>query len=518
MKKYLIEKILKPIEEVGFKAYFVGGCVRDELMGKKPHDYDLVTNATPEALHKIFSKFSNVSKNAEQFGVTIVLIPNPVQVDDLEPSYMEVEIATFRKDVSKGRHPEVSLEATLEEDASRRDFTINAMYEDKDGNIIDPFEGQKDIEQRTLRFVGDPKERLKEDPLRAFRFVRFLAKTGFTAAYDTEEIKKACEDLDFSEVSKERMLKEFKQIIAGRFFTYKSEAFHFAYAARVFEVVGLLDIFEKMDEIHQAWRWHAEGSIFKDPEGKEFLVMEQKDFTGCTPIEHGSVLAHTFLTFAEMHKIIFEGANVPELEMDLDEEQKFLLKISALLHDLGKCHCQHQGARTKTFMFDGKEILEESIPVVNEHPTTGIEPAERFCKALKMSNEETHFVCSMVAHHMEFHELQKLSDEHLWRCTAHPHFKEIMMVALADERGAIKLEGFDERGSVQDMMNNARIKDFISRGPLPKPILTGKDLIERGKKPSPAFKKALDAAYKSQINGKVTNKAQLFRSVKNLLK
>lgn len=518
MKKYLIEKILKPIEEVGFKAYFVGGCVRDELMGKKPHDYDLVTNATPEALHKIFSKFSNVSKNAEQFGVTIVLIPNPVQVDDLEPSYMEVEIATFRKDVSKGRHPEVSLEATLEEDASRRDFTINAMYEDKDGNIIDPFDGQKDIEQRALRFVGDPKERLEEDPLRAFRFVRFLAKTGFTAAYDTEEIKKACEDLDFSEVSKERMLKEFKQIIAGRFFTYKSEAFHFAYAARVFEVVGLLDIFEKMDEIHQAWRWHAEGSIFKDPEGKEFLVMEQKDFTGCTPIEHGSVLAHTFLTFAEMHKIIFEGANVPELEMDLDEEQKFLLKISALLHDLGKCHCQHQGARTKTFMFDGKEILEESIPVVNEHPTTGIEPAERFCKALKMSNEETHFVCSMVAHHMEFHELQKLSDEHLWRCTAHPHFKEIMMVALADERGAIKLEGFDERGSVQDMMNNARIKDFISRGPLPKPILTGKDLIERGKKPSPAFKKALDAAYKSQINGKVTNKAQLFRSVKNLLK
>lgn len=110
---------------------------------------------------------------------------------------MEVEIATFRKDVSKGRHPEVSLEATLEEDASRRDFRINAMYEDKDGNIVDPFNGQKDIEQKALHFVGDPKERLEEDPLRAFRFVRFLAKTGFTAAYDTEEIKRACEGLDF---------------------------------------------------------------------------------------------------------------------------------------------------------------------------------------------------------------------------------------------------------------------------------------------------------------------------------
>ena len=516
MKEYLIEKILKPIEEAGFKAYFVGGCVRDELMGKKPHDYDLVTNATPEALHKIFSKFSNVSKNAEQFGVTIVLIPNPVQVDDLEPSYMEVEIATFRKDISKGRHPEVSLEATLEEDASRRDFTINAMYEDKDGNIIDPFDGQKDIEQRALRFVGDPKERLEEDPLRAFRFVRFLAKTGFTAAYDTEEIKKACEDLDFSEVSKERMLKEFKQIIAGRFFTYKSEAFHFAYAARVFEVVGLLDIFEKMDEIRQAWRWHAEGSIFKDPEGKEFLVMEQKDFTGCTPIEHGSVLAHTFLTFAEMHKIIFEGANVPELEMDLDEEQKFLLKLSALLHDLGKCYCQHQGVRTKTFMFDGKEILEVLIPVVNEHPTTGIEPAERFCKALKMSNEETHFVCSMVAHHMAAHELNKKSHfSDILKFVKHPHFKEIMMIALADERGAIKLEGFDERGCVAEIMKDERVIK-AQKMDIPKPILTGDDLIKFGRKPGPLFRKMLEVAHNIQIDQGITDKHMLYKMVKNV--
>lgn len=306
IKQHLIDKVLIPIEEAGFKAYFVGGCVRDKLMGKEPHDYDLVTNAAPETIHKIFSKFSNVSKNAEQFGVTMPLI-------EINGKLEEIEIATFRKDISKGRHPEVSLEATLEEDASRRDFRINAMYEDKDGNIVDPFNGQKDIEQKALRFVGDPKERLEEDPLRAFRFVRFLAKTGFTAAYDTEEIKRACEGLDFSEVSKERMLKEFKQIIAGKFFTYKSEAFHFAYAARVFEVVGLLGIFTEMDMIEQAWRWHAEGAVFEDSKGESFLVMEQKDFKGCTPIEHGSVLAHTFLTFAEMHKIIFEGANVPEL-------------------------------------------------------------------------------------------------------------------------------------------------------------------------------------------------------------
>lgn len=509
MKDQLIEKVLKPIEAAGFKAYFVGGCVRDKLMGKEPHDYDLVTNATPEAIHKIFSKFSNVSKNAEQFGVTMPLI-------EINGKLEEIEIATFRKDVSKGRHPEVSLEATLEEDASRRDFRINAMYEDKNGNIIDPFGGQKDIEQKALHFVGDPKERLEEDPLRAFRFVRFLAKTGFTAAYDTEEIKRACEGLNFSEVSKERMLKEFKQIVAGKFFTYKSEAFHFAYAARVFEVVGLLDIFTEMDMIEQAWRWHAEGSVFKDPEGKEFLVMEQRDFTGCTPIEHGSVLAHTFLTFAEMHKIIFEGANVPELEMDLDEEKIFLLKLGALLHDIGKTHCQHQGVRTKTFMFDGREILEADIPVVSEHPERGIEPAEKFCKALKMSNEETHFICSMVAHHMEAHELS--SHKHfsdILKFVKHPHFKEIMMVALADERGAIKLEGFDERGCVAEIMKDERVIKAMGME-IPKPILTGNDLIKFGRTPGPLYKKMLGVAHNIQIDQGITDKHMLYKMVKNV--
>lgn len=508
MKDQLIKKVLKPIEAAGFKAYFVGGCVRDKLMGKELHDYDLVTNAAPEAIHKIFSKFSNVSKNAEQFGVTMPLI-------EINGKLEEIEIATFRKDVSKGRHPEVSLEATLEEDASRRDFTINAMYEDKDGNIIDPFGGQKDIEQKALRFVGNPKERLEEDPLRAFRFVRFLAKTGFTAAYDTEEIKKACEGLDFSEVSKERMLKEFKQIIAGKFFTYRSEAFHFAYAARIFEVVGLLDIFEKMDEVEQAWRWHAEGSVFKDPEGKEFLVMEQRDFTGCTPIEHGSVLAHTFLTFAEMHKIIFEGTNISELKIDLDEEKIFLLKISALLHDIGKCHCHHQGMKTNKFIFDGKEI-EETIQVVNEHPERGIEPAEKFCKNLRMSNEETEFVCTMIKDHMAAHELKNRHAFHdILEFVHKPYFKEVMLVALADERGSVKMEGFDERGAVQDIMKEERVKKAISMK-IPEPALTGNDLIKFGRKPGPLFKKMLSVAHGIQIDQGVTDKKMLYKMVKNV--
>ena len=167
-------------------------------------------------------------------------------------------------------------------------------------------------------------------------------------------------------------------------------------------------------------------------------------------------------------------------------------------------------------MFGEKEILEEDIPVVNEHPERGIEPAEKFCKALKMSNEETHFICSMVAHHMEAHELNKRTHFHdVLKFVKHPHFKEIMMVALADERGAIKLEGFDERGSISEIMQSERVR--IAQGmEIPKPILTGDDLIKFGRKPGPLFRKMLEVAHGIQIDQDVTDKHMLYKMVKNV--
>jgi len=161
-------KVLNPINEAGFKAYFVGGCVRDFLMGVEPHDYDICTTATPEELHKIFNKFSNVSNNSEPFGVTMLLI-------EIDGKFEEVEIATLRKDITKGRHPKIEFTRDIKEDAERRDFTVNALYEDIDGFIFDMVGGAQDIKNRTLRFVGNAQDRINEDPLRIFRFVRFLA-------------------------------------------------------------------------------------------------------------------------------------------------------------------------------------------------------------------------------------------------------------------------------------------------------------------------------------------------------
>ena len=148
-KQFLIREVLDKITAAGFEAYFVGGCVRDELLNLTPKDFDITTNAMPEDLHKIFTKFSNVSKNSEAFGVTIILVAN-------EDSFEEVEIATFRKDTSKGRHPEeVSLHASIEEDAARRDFTINALYQTASGKVLDPTGmGLEDVNESHAKDVG----------------------------------------------------------------------------------------------------------------------------------------------------------------------------------------------------------------------------------------------------------------------------------------------------------------------------------------------------------------------------
>lgn len=179
-KNDIKEFVMKPVIAAGFDIYFVGGCVRDSILGREPHDYDLTTNATPAELHTIFKRFSNVSGNSEAFGVTIPLIAGR------DGKLEEVEIATFRKDTSKGRRPSVSIEGvSISEDAGRRDFTINALYEGIEGNCEDPTgQGLEDIRRGVVRFCGRAQDRIDEDPLRALRLIRFVSKLGFDFVED----------------------------------------------------------------------------------------------------------------------------------------------------------------------------------------------------------------------------------------------------------------------------------------------------------------------------------------------
>jgi poly(A) polymerase/tRNA nucleotidyltransferase (CCA-adding enzyme) len=213
---------IKTLKKTGFEAYLVGGCVRDVLERKKPNDWDIATNATPKEIQKIFKKSFYDNK-----FLTVKVITN-----SKDPTLKEIEITTFRSEASytDHRHPDkVKPAKTIEEDLSRRDFTVNAMamelnlkldivsdfeFRISDFNIIDPFGGQRDLENKIIRAVGDPKERFSEDALRLLRAVRFATTLGEGWKIE-EKTKKAIKENAhlIQKISKERIKEELEKII-----------------------------------------------------------------------------------------------------------------------------------------------------------------------------------------------------------------------------------------------------------------------------------------------------------------
>ena len=179
MKKIKIPYELQKMNEIfsqnGFEAYLVGGAVRDVLLKKKASDWDIATDAKPEQVVKIFRKV--IPTGIEHGTVTVHFLKH------------EIEVTTFRteSDYSDGRHPDkVEYAGTIEEDLSRRDFTINAIAADlKDGRIIDVYGGRKDLKKKVIRTVGNPSERFMEDGLRPIRAIRFASKLKFSIENNT---------------------------------------------------------------------------------------------------------------------------------------------------------------------------------------------------------------------------------------------------------------------------------------------------------------------------------------------
>lgn len=168
------EIILHTLEEAGYEAYVVGGCVRDSILGRSPDDWDITTSAKPEEVKALFRR--TVDTGLIHGTVTVML--------DKEG----FEVTTYRVDgeYEDGRHPkEVSFTASLEEDLKRRDFTINAMAYNPKRGLVDLFGGVQDMENRIIRCVGNPLERFTEDALRILRAVRFSAQLGFSIEGET---------------------------------------------------------------------------------------------------------------------------------------------------------------------------------------------------------------------------------------------------------------------------------------------------------------------------------------------
>lgn len=160
-----IQILNNAFKQSGYKLYIVGGAVRDVLLRKVPKDYDFTTAAKPEEVVNILNNYEiyNFPKG-EAFGVVSAVINGE-----------EFEIATFRSDETKGRHPEVKIGVSIENDAARRDLRINALYYDiENSKIIDLVGGLDDLKNGVIQMVGNPQDRFEEDPLRILRFFRFF--------------------------------------------------------------------------------------------------------------------------------------------------------------------------------------------------------------------------------------------------------------------------------------------------------------------------------------------------------
>jgi len=344
------------LKELGMlfdEIYLVGGCVRDMIMGIEPHDYDLATCHLPDEICNILKKNRyKVIEKGKEYGTISTL------VDDLG----EVEITTFRSEVYErelGRKPIVTFGATLEEDLSRRDFTINslafnlktvnAMAVDLDGNLIDLFGGVKDLKAKIIRFVGDGNERIREDPLRMARACRFSARMGFKI-HDMEVIRRnageihrisiermvACPDGEFNKAS-ENMGKFFRKLVD---------------TGLAKEIFG--EIIDEMNDCHHDSRLFHHGE---------------------------SVLDHTYNVLENLDKM---GAN-------------YATKMAGIMHDFGK---------PKT-----REESEGKIRFLKHEKESG-EMAEEILKGFKGMSKDMKEILWLIKQHMR---LPGISDRNLPR-------------------------------------------------------------------------------------------------------
>lgn len=204
-----VRRILELLGSSGYKAYVAGGAVRDIVLGKPPHDYDVATSARPSETAEVFKAAGiDFYDNAARHGTVAAVTGEG-----------DVEVTTFREDGSYSdmrRPDEVVFKTTIEEDVRRRDFTINAMYMDSEGRIYDPVGGEKDCEDRIIRAVGDPKERFGEDALRILRALRFCSSLGFDIESGTLSAMETCAG-ELKRISAERIAAELIRIVTGRY-------------------------------------------------------------------------------------------------------------------------------------------------------------------------------------------------------------------------------------------------------------------------------------------------------------
>jgi poly(A) polymerase len=285
----LARNIVRKLRSRGFEAWLVGGCVRDLLLGISPKDYDVATNATPAEVLAIWPGSQRVGA---QFGVVLV-----------QEAGIHVEVATFRSESEyrDGRHPShVEFETDARQDVLRRDFTINALLLDPDsGEVVDYVGGQEDLKSRTIRAIGIPEARFREDHLRMLRAVRFAARLGFDIHPDTEAAIVRLYPL-VKDVSAERIRDEIVLIL-----THGSARRGMELLTTTRLLHAILPEVEAMQGVEQPPEFHPEGDVWTHT----LLMLEQLPADASPALAMG-VLLHDVGkpgTFRIAERIRFDG-------------------------------------------------------------------------------------------------------------------------------------------------------------------------------------------------------------------
>lgn len=233
-----IKSALRKLHDAGYEAFVVGGCVRDALLGKEPHDWDITTSAVPNEIQNVFTDYQQINTGIKHGTVMVVI--------DGE----RIEITTYRidGDYTDGRRPDtVSFTTNIVDDLARRDYSINACA--TTGTLlVDPFGGHDDIKNRLIRCVGDPVQRFTEDALRILRGIRFASVLNFKVEEETKKAMFECRDL-LKNVSQERIAIEFCKTLLGINVRNAFLEFHEIFACIVPEIEDMVE-FKQNNKYH----------------------------------------------------------------------------------------------------------------------------------------------------------------------------------------------------------------------------------------------------------------------------
>jgi tRNA nucleotidyltransferase/poly(A) polymerase len=450
----ILQKMNNIFEKNGFKAYLVGGAVRDMFMNKEASDWDVATDATPEQVVSAFKK----------------VIPTGIAHGTVTVHFMgeEIEVTTFRieQGYSDGRHPDkVSYASDIEEDLSRRDFTMNAIAVSlKDGSIVDPFNGKADIKNKVIRSVGNPLERFNEDGLRPIRAIRFASQLGFEIETDTLQA-----------ISNEKVLQKTSTISIERFRD---------------ELVKLL----KSPKPSVGLKLLESTNIMKLflPELLEGRNCIQNDVRGYHVFD---VLDHNFYSC--------DGAPV----------HKVNVRLAALLHDIGKpaskvVRVTDEG---EIYNFFSHEKYSETI-------------ARKLLTKLRFSNNEINNVCHLIENHM-FHYEESWSDAAIRRFVVRvkpENIEDLIDLRLADMYGKYNMPIQIKESNACDLLIQLqdrikKIQEENSAFTLKSLAVSGKDLMEIGIPSGKLIGKILDSLLETVLDDpKQNSKDVLLNIAKNL--